>query len=88
MDVVIMNGLDKKYGIRKCLRDRLNNAAEISPWSFWESPTVEELARLQNISPIEDVSVLYGTWPGEPNDRFEEAIDELRHGSVHKDGGS
>ena len=62
MDVVIMNGLDKKYGIRKCLRDRLNNAAEISPWSFWESPTVEELARLQNISPIEDVSVLYGTW--------------------------
>ena len=88
MDVVIMNGLDKKYGIRKCLRDRLNNAAEISPWSFWESPTVEELARLQNISPIEDISVFYGTWPGELGDGFEEAIDELRHGSVHKDGGS
>ena len=84
----MMSGRDKKYGIRKHPQNRLNEDIEISPWSFWESPTVEELARLQNISPIEDISVLYGTWPGELGDGFEEAIDELRHGSVHKDGGS
>ena len=56
-----MNGQDKKDGIRNHPQDRLNEGAEISPWSFWESPTVEELARLQNISPIEDISVFYGT---------------------------
>lgn len=84
----MMNGQDKKDGIRNHPQDRLNEGAEISPWSFWESPTVEELARLQNISPIEDISVFYGTWPGELGDGFEKAIDELRHGSVHKDGGS
>ena len=47
--------------------------------------TVEDLARLQNVGPIEDVSVLYGTWPGELDDGFEEAIDQLRHGVVNKD---
>ena len=47
--------------------------------------TVEDLARSQNVSPIEDVSFLYGTWPGELDDGFEEAIDQLRHGVVNKD---
>jgi len=26
-----------------------------------------------------DVRALFGTWPGEVDDGFEEAIDELRH---------
>ena len=84
----MMDGRDKKDGVRKGRRDHLSEHGEISPWSFWESPTVEELARLQNVGPIEDIGFLYGTWPGELGDGFEEAIDELRHGSVHKDGGS
>ena len=80
-----MDGKDKKYGMRKHPQDRLNEGAEILSWSFWESMTVEDLARLQNVGPIEDVSVLYGTWPGELDDGFEEAIDQLRHGVVNKD---
>ena len=47
--------------------------------TFWESPTLEELARLQGVQPTTDVSSLFGTWPGEEDDGFEEMIDELRH---------
>lgn len=46
---------------------------------FWQSPTLEELAQAQGVSPIADVRVLFGTWPGEPDDGFEALIDELRH---------
>ena len=46
---------------------------------FWESPTLEDLAHSQNILPMMDVSVMFGTWPGEDDDGFEAAIDELRH---------
>ena len=48
-------------------------------WNFWESRTFEELARLQNVQPIADARALFGTWPGEENDGFEAAIEELRH---------
>lgn len=47
--------------------------------SFWDSPTLDELAQAQNVKPLEDVRSLSGTWPGEQDDGFEEAIDELRH---------
>lgn len=46
---------------------------------FWHSPTLEELAEAQGVTPIADVSILFGTWPGEPDDGFEALIDELRH---------
>ena len=48
--------------------------------SFWESPTVRELAVSQNVRPMADVRALFGTWPGGKDDGFESAIDELRHG--------
>ena len=47
--------------------------------TFWESPSLEELARLQNVKPMEDVRSLSGMWPGAENDGFEAAIEELRH---------
>ena len=46
---------------------------------FWDSPTLEELARAQNVQPMTDVQALFGTWPGDEDDGFEETIDELRH---------
>ena len=52
---------------------------------FWESPTLDELATVQNVKPIVDVRSLFGTWPGEVDDGFEESIDELRHS--HLGGG-
>ncbi|MCA9413210.1 MAG: hypothetical protein KC931_17210 [Candidatus Omnitrophica bacterium] len=39
---------------------------------------IEALAEQQGVKPIEDVSSLFGTWPGKPDDGFEEAIDRLR----------
>ena len=56
--------------------------------TFWESLTLEELARSQNVQPIADVRALFGTWPGEENDEFEAAIEELRHPHTKKDGKS
>ena len=41
--------------------------------------TLDELAHDQNVLPIADIKELFGTWPGELCDGFEEAIDELRH---------
>ena len=43
--------------------------------SFWESPTLEELAQVQNGKPLIDVWALFGTWPGDLDDGFEEAIN-------------
>ena len=57
-------------------------------WTFWESRTLEELARAQNVQPIADARALFGTWPGEENDGFEAAIEELRHPDTKKDGKS
>ena len=47
-------------------------------WGFWESRTLEELAELQKAGPIKDIRELFGTWPDEADDGFEEAIDRLR----------
>ena len=46
---------------------------------FWDSPTLEELAHAQNVQPMTDVQALLGTWPGDEDDGFEAAADELRH---------
>jgi hypothetical protein len=46
---------------------------------FWKSPSIEELAEMQGVQPITDISVFLGTWPGDMNDGFEETIRELRH---------
>ena len=54
--------------------------------TFWESPTIEELAYSQGVRPMTDVRVLFGTWPGEGEDGFEEAIDELRHSDIEVGG--
>lgn len=41
--------------------------------------TLDELAQAQNVQPMMDVSALFGTWPGEMDDGFEDSIDDLRH---------
>ena len=48
------------------------------PQDFWTSPTLDELAQVQNVGPL-DARALVGTWPGEDDDGFDEAIDELRY---------
>lgn len=67
------------------LEDREDEAVDLLPQGtpisrgFWESPTLDELAQAQNVKPLMDVRALFGTWPGEIDDGFEEAIDKLRH---------
>jgi len=46
----------------------------------------DELAESQNVKPMADVRTLFGTWPGEEDDGFEETIDELRHPSATTKG--
>ena len=53
---------------------------------FWESQTLDELAHAQNVKPIADVQALFGTWPDDENDGFEDAIDELRHRDLAGEG--
>lgn len=67
------------------LEDRENEAVDLLPQGtpisrdFWESPSLEELARAQSVQPMADVRLLFGTWPGDVDDEFEETVDELRH---------
>lgn len=52
------------------------------PTDFWQSLSIEELAQAQGVRPIDDVTLLFGTWPGEPDDGFEEDIRTLRQQSL------
>lgn len=52
------------------------------PTSFWQSLSIEELAQIQGVKPIDDISMIFGTWPGEPDDGFEKDIHTLRHQSL------
>jgi len=46
--------------------------------TFWKSPELDDLARAQGVVPMQYIRTLFGTWPGEPDDGFEELIDDLR----------
>ena len=48
------------------------------PGDFWKALSLEELAESQAAVPLQDVSVLFGTWPGDIDDGFEELISNLR----------
>ena len=74
------------------LEDRQDESVELLPQGtpvargFWESPSLEELTHSQNVQPMVDVRSLFGTWPGEEDDGFEAAIEELRHSDTKNDG--
>lgn len=55
--------------------------------AFWRSRHLEELAEAQFVRPMENVEALYRTWPGEDDDGFEEAVDELRRVEARTLGG-
>lgn len=48
------------------------------PSNFWQSPSLDQLAEMQGARPLADISSLFGTWPGDPDDGFEEAVRTLR----------
>jgi hypothetical protein len=76
------------------LEDREDEAADLLPQgtpisqTFWESPTLAELAESQNVQPMASVQSLFGTWPGEEDDGFEADIDQLRHSGTRQGGRS
>jgi hypothetical protein len=52
------------------------------PTDFWQSLSLEALAEAQGAQPMNDISALFGTWPGDPEDGFEELIADLRERNV------
>jgi hypothetical protein len=48
------------------------------PMNFWESPGLDQLVELQGTHPLTDVTSLFGTWPGDPDDGFEETVRTVR----------
>jgi len=74
------------------LEDREGEAADLLPQgtpisrNFWDSPTLDELAQEQNVRPMADVRALFGTWPGEMGDGFEQDVDDLRHSHAVREG--
>lgn len=45
-----------------------------------QGATLDALARAQGVTPLVDVGVLAGTWPGDADDGFDDSVDTLRHG--------
>jgi len=76
------------------LEDREDESVDLLPQGtpisrgFWESPSLDELAVSQNVQPLRDIRALFGTWPGEDDDGFEAAIDDLRHREMSGRGNS
>ncbi len=52
------------------------------PSDFWQALSLDELAESQAAVPLQDVTVLFGTWPGDIDDGFEELIRDLRERNV------
>ncbi|MCC5876862.1 MAG: hypothetical protein JJU11_11640 [Candidatus Sumerlaeia bacterium] len=48
------------------------------PEDFWNSPSLDELTTRQAVRPVGDIRKILGTWPGDPNDRFEEEVHHIR----------
>jgi hypothetical protein len=46
--------------------------------SFWQALSLDALAEAQHVRPIEDITVLFGKWPGDPEDGFEKMVEGLR----------
>jgi hypothetical protein len=46
--------------------------------NFWQSLSFDTLAEANGIRPMDDITVLFGTWPGEPDDEFEMIVEGLR----------
>jgi hypothetical protein len=73
------------------LEDKEYEATEMLPRGapitrgFWESPSLDELAQEQEFNPLSDIRAFFGTWPGEVDDGFEEAVKELRRARSEKD---
>ena len=82
-----IHDIERLEGREDAAADLLPQGTPISQ-TFWESPTLDELAKSQNVQPMANVRALFGTWPGEANDGFEADIDELRHSSTKQDGRS
>ena len=50
--------------------------------NLWQFPSLDEYAKAQGVDPLFDVSSLFGTWPGESDDGFEEMIHKHRQQDV------
>ncbi len=49
------------------------------PGDFWSGRTLEELARMQNVRPVERLEEIIGGWPAEElQDGFEEELARWR----------
>jgi len=59
--------------------ERTPKSHGMSPGEFWSGLTLEELAKMQNVRPIERLEDLMGGWPAdELQDGFEEELARWR----------
>jgi hypothetical protein len=61
-------------------RKTANNLSKDTPQSadYWQALSLDALAEAQGIGPMDDITVLFGTWPGDQDDGFEDAVASLR----------
>jgi len=52
------------------------------PFGFWESPSLDEIAARQGVTPTTDLDALLGGWPDDIDDGFEDSIHAIRKAGV------
>jgi hypothetical protein len=83
-------GSIKIHDIR-CLEDREDVRVDLIPQGsplpadFWRSPNLDDLAETQGIRPVKNIQALFGTWPGDKDDGFEDEIHSMRQASIAGD---
>ena len=66
----------------KGMDEKIPFQERVYPQDFWKSYTLDELAAMQKVKPVTDLSKIIGTWPGEIDDGFEKEILKIRHSNI------
>jgi len=80
-------GFIKRFRVVIAKRESIEDGYILAPYqkkidACGDKPSVSNLdglAEAQGVKPLKDIKKLFGTWPGDRDDGFEAAINDLRH---------
>lgn len=78
---ILISDIERIEAKEDQVTDMLPSGAPL-PGDFWQAMSFEELAASQDVKPLTHIDALAGTWPGDVDDDFEDAIHKLRQSNL------
>lgn len=78
---ILISDIERIEAKEDQVTDMLPSGAPL-PGDFWQAMSFEELAASQDVKPLIHIDALAGTWPGDVDDDFEDAIHKLRQSNL------